>query len=538
MNTEDKNLNEMQKNAETEASKTETQKKTETTAQYTETGSKIIDAEIVESKDKMNDAAVEQAAEQTPADAADAIDAAATNAETSSETEQNANTGIEPTINWTFVHEHRETDDHSAAHDSQNAHTYAYAAGQSQQANCHQCHQQYEAEQETGKKKKRYTITKKGIALAACLCIVLSSVFGFGGALAANAIIDNYEAGQQGLQEDQGGSENDVTQKGDIELSGTSIDLSKLTGSEMMIREVIALNEHAVVGIRTELVATDSWMMQYITEGAGSGVIIDNKGYIITNNHVINEANKITVTLKNGNSYEATLVGADEDTDVAVIKIEATGLVAAVYGDSDEIMVGDLAVAIGNPLGELGGTATAGIISALDREITLDGKNMTLLQTDASINPGNSGGGLFNGKGQLVGVVVAKSTGSDVEGLGFAIPINTAKEVAEQLMEYGYVKGRPDAGMTFVDLTSVRNALMYGVGTPGIYIQDVYSQLAKSAGFQKGDMMYTVGETPITSANALTQALSKYKIGDKVKVTVVRGGRIIELTLTIGEKTN
>ena len=133
---------------------------------------------------------------------------------------------------------------------------------------------------------------------------------------------------------------------------------------------------------------------------------------------------------------------------------------------------------------------------------------------------------------------MAKSTGSDVEGLGFAIPINTAKEVAEQLMEYGYVKGRPDAGMTFVDLTSVRNALMYGVGTPGIYIQDVYSQLAKSAGFQKGDMMYTVGETPITSANALTQALSKYKIGDKVKVTVVRGGRIIELTLTIGEKTN
>ena len=298
------------------------------------------------------------------------------------------------------------------------------------------------------------------------------------------------------------------------------------------------MNENAVVEIRTEQVATDSWMMQYITEGAGSGVIISKDGMVVTNNHVIEGASKITVRLKNGTEYQAKVVGADSETDVALISIDANGLTAAVYGNSDELAAGDLAVAIGNPLGQLGGTATAGIISATDREMKIDGKSMTLLQTDASINPGNSGGGLFNQKGELVGIVVAKSTGSNVEGLGFAIPINTVKEVAQQLSENGYVKGRPALGITFVDLTSARNAILYGVRNTGIYVRSLDSENAKASGLKEGDMLYYINDTKITDADTLLEAVSKCKIGEKVKLTVVRGDETLELTLKVSEKNS
>ena len=372
---------------------------------------------------------------------------------------------------------------------------------------------------------KRYTITKKGIALIACVCIFASGIFGFSGAMIANGISNGSSLGTGTLPEGSG-------------YSQVGYNLETATGSEMTIQEIIALNANAVVEIRTEAVATDMWMQQYVTEGAGSGVIISSDGYIMTNNHVISGASKINVTLKGGTSYEATLVGTDSETDVAVLKIKATGLTSAVYGDSQSLMVGDLAVAIGNPLGELGGTATAGIISALDRELTVDGKTMTLLQTDASINPGNSGGGLFNQYGELIGLVVAKSTGSDVEGLGFAIPINDAKAIAEELVNNGYVKGRPYIGISYVDLTSARNAVMYGVRNTGIYIKSVDSQNAKAAGLEAGDMLYYVGDTKITSAADLTSAINSYKVGDKVKIVVVRDNETKTLTLTMGEKTN
>ena len=168
----------------------------------------------------------------------------------------------------------------------------------------------------------------------------------------------------------------------------------------------------------------------------------------------------------------------------------------------------------------------------------IDGKSMTLLQTDASINPGNSGGGLFNQKGELVGIVVAKSTGSNVEGLGFAIPINTVKEVAQQLSEGGYVKGRPALGITFVDLTSARNAILYGVRNTGIYVRSVDSENAKASGLQEGDRLYSVNGTKITDADTLLETVSKCKIGEKVKLTVVRENEILELTLKISEKNS
>lgn len=388
-----------------------------------------------------------------------------------------------------------------------------------------------------GRKKKYITITKKGAAVLVTACITLSAVFGFGGAYAANALDDYLTAKEVSAGADRL-SIGEGSLKRDEESSiATAMNLAEATGSKLTISEIVALNEKAVVEIRTEMIATDSWMMQYITEGAGSGVIISKDGYIATNNHVIDGANKISVRLKDGTEYKAILVGRDSETDVAVLKIDAKGLTSVAFGDSGKLTVGELAVAIGNPLGKLGGTATAGIISALDRQITIDGKDMTLLQTDASINPGNSGGGLFNQNGELIGIVVAKSTGSDVEGLGFAIPINTAETVINEILDHGYVKGQPDVGMTFRDFTSITDAFFYGVRNLGIYVNEVYGEEAVSAGFREGDMICFVNDKEINTADDLTNAFKNCKPGDKVEVVVLRENRQLTLDLVIGEKT-
>ena len=257
----------------------------------------------------------------------------------------------------------------------------------------------------------------------------------------------------------------------------------------------------------------------------------------MTNNHVIQDANKITVTTSDKQSYEATLVGTDKMNDVAVLKIKASGLTPAVYGNSDQLQVGDMAVAIGNPLGELGGTVTAGIISATDRELSIDGRTMTLLQTDSSINPGNSGGGLFNGDGQLIGLVVAKSSGSDVEGLGFAIPINTAASVAQQLMDKGYVSGQPWTGMTYTEGSSGLDFIFGGSSGGTVYIYSVDTEVAQKAGFKPGDVVFAVDDRQITSIDDLTTVISAHKVGDKLKYTIVRDGQSMDLTITLQEKT-
>ncbi|WP_312647354.1 S1C family serine protease [Aminipila sp.] len=372
-----------------------------------------------------------------------------------------------------------------------------------------------------------FRLSKMGIALLVVLCLLTSTVFGFGGAMLANHLSDG---------SDSFGKRSATTSKLNIANTGTTLELA--TESDLTIKEIAALNANSVVEIKTEAMVTDSWMQQYVTEGAGSGVVISSDGYIVTNNHVIENSNKITVTLKNNKSYKATLVGRDDESDLAVLKIDASGLTPVVYGDSSALEVGDLSVVIGNPLGSLGGTVTAGIVSALDRSITIDGKSMTLLQTDASINPGNSGGGMFNQNGELVGIIVAKSSGSDVEGLGFAIPVNQVKKIAQQLADYGYVKGRVDTGITFVDLTDMKNAIFYSVRSLGIYVKTVDSELAKNAGFQSGDMIYYVGDKKIESASDLTSAFNGYKVGDKVIVTVIRNDDMKKLTLTLCEKTS
>lgn len=316
-------------------------------------------------------------------------------------------------------------------------------------------------------------------------------------------------------------------------ISSTNYSLEKATGSELSIQEIIARNENSVVEIRTESVATDLWMQQYITQGAGSGVIIDTKGYILTNNHVIEGANKITVKLHNGEEYVAKLIATDPLTDIAVIQIKASNLSVAVLGDSSKLSVGDLAVAIGNPLGQLGGTATTGIISALDRDLTIDGKKMTLLQTDASINPGNSGGGLFNQYGELIGLVVAKSSGSDVEGLGFAIPSNQVKTVASDLIKNGKISNRPIIGINIEDISDAQAAIQRGYQMTGVYVAKVVNSNATKAGFQPGDMIYYVEDTRIDSSATLTSELNKHKVGDKLKVIVVRDNKTVELKVTL-----
>ena len=370
------------------------------------------------------------------------------------------------------------------------------------------------------------TFTRRSLTWLIVLCMIVSGGVGFGGAAAANALFGNDTPSS--------------AKAGSVKTTGYT--LEDATGSNKTVQEITKEARPSVVEIKTESVSSDSWMQQYVTQGAGSGVIITSDGYIVTNNHVIEGASKITVTTSDQQEYDAELVGTDPITDIAVLKIKAEGLTPATYGNSDQLAVGDMAVAIGNPLGELGGTVTAGIISALDRELAIDGKTMTLLQTDSSINPDNSGGGLFNGDGQLIGIVVAKSSGSDVEGLGFAIPINKAADVAQQILENGYVSGQPSTGMSYTESSGQSSTMdrlfNNGQSTTYVYIAAVDGTNAQKAGFQKGDMVYAVDGTEITSFNTLSSIVTSHSVGDKLKFTIVRNGQKMDLTLTLEEKTS
>ena len=265
--------------------------------------------------------------------------------------------------------------------------------------------------------------------------------------------------------------------------------------------------------------------------GSGSGVIISEDGYIVTNNHVINGATSITVRLSDGREYPAELISTDVRTDVAVLKISESGLTAAVFGDSTELSVGEGALAVGNPLGELGGTVTSGIISALDRDIVVEGQIMTLLQTDAAVNPGNSGGGLFNMNGELIGVVVAKSGGINIEGLGFAIPSNTARSVIDDLLEHGFVRGRAVvAGLELIDVQTTQSARAHRVNYLGLYIFN-----SPDDRLLRGDRITAVGNRGITNQISFDSAMRSLAIGDAVDITVARGDQSVTISVTLSE---
>lgn len=302
----------------------------------------------------------------------------------------------------------------------------------------------------------------------------------------------------------------------------------------LTVMEIAALGKPAVVAITTEMTVTDMFGQSGQAVAAGSGFILTADGYIITNNHVIDGATTITVALDDGTFYDAKLVGGDAKTDLAVLKVDATNLPTVYLGSSDDLQVGELAVAIGNPLGTLSGTVTAGIISALDREITLGGENMTLLQTDAAINEGNSGGALFNSFGEVIGINSAKNAGTGVEGLGFAIPVDLAKPIIESLIQNGYVLGRPKIGISARDV-SAQMAEYYSM-TEGIYVAEVEpDSAADKAGIMAKDIIIAADGQEALTVAALNKIKETKDPGDTMEITLVREGREIKVILTLQE---
>lgn len=372
------------------------------------------------------------------------------------------------------------------------------------------------------KKNQAKYVTRKGMAVTVAVCIALSSAVGFGsGYLASNLnrtgkiTGDNSSVGYETII------------KTAVSDGNTSVTMS--------VADIVEESADTVVEIKTSKTA-QSFLGQQVLEGAGSGVIISEDGYIVTNNHVIEDADSASIRLRDGETYEAVLVGTDEKTDIAVLKIEASGLKSAVLGESKSLKVGQSVVAIGNPLGELGGTVTSGIVSALDREIQLDGETMNLLQIDAAINPGNSGGGLFDGQGNLVGVVVAKSSGTGVEGLGFAIPIDDAKGIIEDLISNGYVTGRVVLGVSVYEISDRESAMRYGTNYLGVYVNEVTEgSNAARAGIEKGDCIVSINGEEITTVEDLTSILSDHSVGDTLKIRVLRGNEHVDLQVVAAE---
>ncbi len=393
--------------------------------------------------------------------------------------------------------------------------------------------------------KKRST-TKTVIAVAAIFLamLLLAGGAGIGGYFIAMNITDTQSDNSGTSGGTSGGTDNSdgASESTDTNNPSTGVVLapeSLGTKEKGTIAEVVEKVADSVVEITTEYASVNSF---YYTEGAGSGVIIDENGYLLTNNHVIEDdsygvASKITVRLSNGTEYEATLVGTDSDTDIAVLKIDAEGLVAAEIGTSSGLVVGEEIVIIGNPLGTLGGTVTNGIISALDREITVENETMNLLQTNAAVNPGNSGGGMFNLAGELVGIVNAKYSDSGIEGLAFAIPMDDVTYVANEILEYGYVRGRTSLRISVIEISSYSEATYYRVNALGLYVYSAEEGYNDDV-LQNGDRIAQIDDIEITSYADIKAILKSHEIGDTLTAVIVRNGRYSTVTLTCYERTN
>ena len=366
---------------------------------------------------------------------------------------------------------------------------------------------------------------KRGIGkkvLAGVLALVLVAAVSFGGGF-AGYLVASKNGGQTVMYQAASG--------------GSATSTSSTGGS---LADVASAVTPSVVVVTTEQIVTDNyfWGGQQVLSGAGSGVILTTDGYIVTNYHVVEGAQQITVTLHDDSTYTATVVGSDQQSDIALLKIDATGLTPAVLGDSDSVQVGEVVIAVGNPMGTLGGTVTDGIVSALNRDISVEGNEMTLMQTSAAISPGNSGGGLFNTNGELIGIVNAKYSDEDAEGLGFAIPVNAMKTVVQDLLENGYVTGRPALGITVITVGDVQTAMQYGVSSLGVYVNSVdEGSGAEAAGMKAGDRIVSIGTQLVESTDDVTNALKSYNVGDVVEVQVDRGRELITLQVTLGEKT-
>ena len=323
----------------------------------------------------------------------------------------------------------------------------------------------------------------------------------------------------------------------------TQVDTASVdTSKELTTAEIYAKYVNSCVGITVDIVSTNVFGQTVTGAAAGSGFVITEDGYILTNYHVIDGANSIKVTFDNGKEYTATYVGGEEKNDIAVIKVDATGLTPVVIGKSSDMLVGEQVTTIGNPLGELTFSESTGIISALDRSITMsDGRQMNMIQTDCAINSGNSGGPLFNSHGEVIGIVSAKySSGSNtssasVEGLGFAIPMDDVASMVSDLVKNGYVTGKPILGIIVADVEE--SVTSYGV-PQGAIIRVVTPDLCGAkAGLQAGDIVTKIDNTDVTSASDLTSAIGNYKPGDKVTLTIFRSGETKTVEVTLEEST-
>lgn len=322
----------------------------------------------------------------------------------------------------------------------------------------------------------------------------------------------------------------------------SAVSLANVDGKTVLsAEEVYASNLESVVGVNGN-VTTNVWGQTVKNAVSGSGFVIssnDTASYILTNYHVIDGVTDITVFFADGKSYDATLVGGEEENDIAVLKIDQGNLRPVVLGDSDAINVGEDVYAIGNPLGELTFTFTGGYVSAKDRSVTMsDGTVMNMIQTDTAINSGNSGGPLFDKYGQVVGIVSAKlssssSSEASVEGLGFAIPINDVKDMVTSIMENGYVTGKPNVGILMSDVDE--SAQRYGVPAGSEVLAILDGSCAQTAGLQLGDIITAVGDTTVSSSDALKSAIKDCKAGDSVTFTVYRSGETLTINVVLDE---
>ena len=316
------------------------------------------------------------------------------------------------------------------------------------------------------------------------------------------------------------------------------IDVAKVdTGKLMTPAEVYAANVNSTVGITTS-VTTNFWGFQTTSAASGSGFILTGDGYVLTNYHVIESSNSISVTLYDGKSYDAVLIGYDESSDIAVLKIDAEGLTPVVLGDSDNLNVGDSVVAIGNPLGELTFSLTSGAVSALNREITLSNSvTMNLIQTDCAINSGNSGGALFNLYGEVIGITNAKYSGSgsgaSIDNIGFAIPINHVRGIVESIIENGYV-AKPYIGVAVSDVSE--ETMSYGLPAGAAVKAVSEDSPAEKAGLQVNDIITAVNGKEISGRTGLSEAVSAASVGDTLTLTVYRQGNTISVDVTVGEQ--
>ena len=354
-------------------------------------------------------------------------------------------------------------------------------------------------------------------------CAVVGGAAGYGGAALA-----------------KGGSGSGTAIK-ESDRTVTAVEVKKVDGkTKMQPAEVYASTVNSTVSINCSSQSTNIFGQTTQSASSGSGFIISEDGYIVTNYHVINGASSVKVTLYNGATYDATVIGGDSDYDVAVLKINAAGLTPVTLGNSADVNVGDSVLAIGNPLGELTFSMSGGYVSSCNRAINVDGTPFNMIQVDASINPGNSGGPLLNLYGEVVGIVSAKySSYSDttVEGLGFAIPINDGQAIITDIIENGQVTGKAYLAIKAGTMTE-QMAAQYNIGiTEGVFVYSTESGGAgERAGLQLGDVITKVNDTAITSMTDLSAAKKNYKAGDTVTLTVYRNGEYITLDLTFDEQ--